>query len=508
MRNGLILILFLLRFVFTYGQDLKPFALTGQTEPEQRKLLEQDGSGGFFAVVKVKGNESSKSIYKLTHYDRNKTLVGYKDIALELCDNISYLKLGKDNLFVFITRHDLDNKESTLFKKVFSLDFRSQQTDTLLHYEVEPWLNTAAKGAIDQNFDYAIRARQSRNFITPLEYRYYFEESDDGNFVLIYRYVHSQSSTQVKLYMYTNNLESHKDGAVGIDRGYVNHGFRVNELGELFIIKSSRSGKVAIIKYNLDDRSHKYVYLPATNSLRSDVKTNFITNDKLLVTTLNKKNGMLLGYTFAYFDFIKEKITHQHYYPLSDDLKTQILLSEEKTSLEENKDFKHYELISVDLDLAGNIYPVIERRELQINAHVYDSEVSDVIKEQVPKMGQVVTSTVILSKVDQYFKPFWTTYFTKYQSSDLTHGLNNCSFISDLSKSGERKVFYATSRKGVFLNSLNLLTISSEGTYESPDMLDNVQSLTPVIPYCYFYESKINLIGKKGLLGKKTFFIE
>ena len=88
----------------------------------------------------------------------------------------------------------MGNNTTTLFKKTFALDFGSEQTDTLLHADIKPWIGSTAKGVIDQTFDYAIRARQSRNFITPLEYRFYFEESDNGKFLLIYRYVHSQSS--------------------------------------------------------------------------------------------------------------------------------------------------------------------------------------------------------------------------------------------------------------------------------------------------------------------------
>ncbi len=505
MRKRLILILFTIYSIFSFGQDLKPFALMGQTEPEQRKLLEQDGQGGFYAVVKVKGHESSKSIYELVHYDENKDVLTKKGFTLSIEDNVSHVKLGEENFFIFITRHNLDNKRTTLFQKTFSLDLRSQKLDTLLDVKIEDWVSSAAKGAIDQTFDYAIRARQSRNFVTPLEYRFYFEESNDGKYLLIYYYTHSQSTTQTKLYMYTNKMQSHKDGIVGIDRGYVNHGFKVNNLGELFIVKSSRSGKVAIIKYNMDDRTHKYVYLPPTNSLRTDVKVNFINDNKLLVTTLNKKNGSFLGYTFSHFDFDNEKVSRQHSNSLDGKLKAQILHSEEETNLEENEGFKHYELLSVDIDSLGNVYTLVERRELEINAHVYDSEATDVLKEQVPKMGQVVTSTVILTKVDYYFKPIWTTFFSKYQSSDLTHGLNNASLMSSISNNGDRTLFYATSRKGVFLNSLNVLTVSSDGIYGSPRVLDNEENLTPVLPYCYFNDSSLILVGKKGLLGKKTY---
>ena len=191
--------------------------------------------------------------------------------------------------------------------------------------------------------------------------------------------------------------------------------------------------------------------------------------------------------------------------PIQDKLKAQILLAEEKTGLEENKEFKHYELVSVDIDSMGNIYTVVERRELEINAYKYETEASDILKEQIPKMGQVLTSTLILSKVDSHFHPYWTTYFSKYQSSDMAHGLNNGSFISRLSSTGQRVFFYATSRKGVFLNSLNLLKVSSEGMYEGPVLLKNEESLTPVLPYCYLNDSSLILVGKKGLLGKKTY---
>jgi hypothetical protein len=212
-----------------------------------------------------------------------------------------------------------------------------------------------------------------------------------------------------------------------------------------------------------------------------------------------------LGYTFAYFDFDKEKITNQHFIPIEASLKADILKAEADTKLEENKEFKYYDLLDVSIDSLGNIYTLMERRELEINAYKYDSEASDMLKEQVPKMGQVVTSTLIFSKVDDYFHPMWTTFFVKYQSSDMTHGLNNTSVLTSLSITGERKIFYASSRKGVFLNSLNFITIGEDGKISEPVLLKNEESLTPVLPYCYFNNSSLIFVGKKGFLGKKTF---
>lgn len=505
MRKSIILCLLWTLSFSVFSQEIKPFELSAQTEPEERDLLQKDNNGGFYSIVKSKGNESSKSIYELVHYNQDLNIINQSKINLESDENVSYTKLTKNNFHVFITKHSLDKNQTTLYKLTYNLSLKEPKKDTLIHAKIGEWVNKTGKGEVDQTFDLAIRARQGKNFITPLEYRFYFEESKNGEHLLIYRYVYSQASLKAKISLFDLNIQLSSNGEVGIDRGYKAHGFKLNDLGELFIVKSNSTGKVAVIKYNIVDHSHKYIYIPPTNSLRTNIKVNFISNNILLVSALNKKNETFLGYTFAYFDFNKEKITHQHYYLLDEKLKNDILTSEANLSLEENKTFKHYELVDVNLDSLGNLYTVVERRELEINALDYKSEGFDNLKGQVPKMGQVVTSTLIFSKFDDYFTPLWTTYLSKYQSSDLSHGLNNSSYLLNFNNSGLQTFFYATSRKGVFLNELNVVKLAPDGEFSKKNILSNEESLTPVLPYCFYKNSSLIFVGKKGLLGKKTF---
>ena len=56
-----------------------------------------------------------------------------------------------------------------------------------------------------------------------------------------------------------------------------------------------------------------------------------------------------------------------------------------------------------------------------------------------------------------------------------------------------------------FLNDLTIQKVSSNGIMGEKRKLSNEMSLTPVMPYCFFDDSNLIFVGKKGLLGKKTY---
>ncbi len=166
----------------------------------------------------------------------------------------------------------------------------------------------------------------------------------------------------------------------------------------------------------------------------------------------------------------------------------------------------NYQIADFHLNEYEKIVLVLEKRNLEITGYQYESSGVNDIKNWMAKLGKVHVESVIMLAFNKDDQLLWENYYAKNQVNDITGGILYASYSMDIIDEGKVRMLYASSDNatGVY-NQLRYVEWDELSGSKVKDLaLSNEEGLVLLRNYTLWWENKLVLVGKKGLLGKKT----
>ncbi len=493
------------------GQIIKsiPFELGGQIEPSFVPKLIVDNNN-IYTIARIKGKPSKDSDYSLNCRDQELTSIWSQTFHNFHNSEIIHFEVNNDEIRLFTNTY---NKDSTTAHLIMDRWLKTTGSkigkDTISSNKVHPWKIKQSKGKVKQTFANAILSIQYTKFTTPLEYRIELSESPDQSIFLAYSYDYSRPKLYIKTKLYNKDLLLLKEGEISVDDHYTSYGLNVNNEGQLILYKANENGRVVAIRYELDDNSFKYVSLFTTNSTRDNLTIVQQDSSHMYMAKLNRKNDAFVGVTYSKFNFEKEKIDETRFQSIDQSFKNKILgqLKERKIP-HVDKNWFHYELTDFFIDADSNKIVLIEERDIMSTQYNYLPEEVEDISKWTPKDGRVKGGNIIAVAFDKDNKLLSLHNFVKNQEIDATDGLNTISYFL-IKGDNTLKLLMSRSSKGGTLNEIELIHFDYiNDQVISQKNLDNPEKLVLTRPYISYKNNTIFFVGRKGILGKKTYLVK
>lgn len=210
---------------------------------------------------------------------------------------------------------------------------------------------------------------------------------------------------------------------------------------------------------------------------------------------------------YSKFNFKERIVEKLNIHDLSESLEQTSKAVHTSTKLfSAEESWMNYQIADFYLNEYEKIVLVLERRDLEIIGYHYESSSVNDIKNWMVKLGKVHVESVIMLAFNKNDELLWENYYAKNQVNDITGGTLSASYSLDISDEGKIRMLYASSDNatGVY-NQLKYVEWDELSGSKVKDLaLSNEEGLVLLRNYTLWWENKLILVGKKGLLGKKT----
>jgi hypothetical protein len=467
------------------------------------------GKDAFISLNKTKGAQLGTSTYVLEKYNMDLTIAFSIPLSVGVEEDYKELHVLNNELYLFSEIHDMLNKKKALKVYRFNLSTGALLGDKIIHEQkVNPWLVAMAKGASKESFEQAVSSALPYNFNTPLEYQYSLEFSPDKKIILVYTYDYSQKTLVAETVILDAALNVLQTGNVSIDNNFVNYGIFVNNRQELHILNCDKMGRIVLVRFDLATRDIVFLDVQGSISKREGLRLCFLNDDEIYVANITVTNKKFSGIMYSKFNFNERIVEKLNFYDLSDGIKqtSAAIRSASKTfSGEEN--WMNYQITNFYLNEYEKIILVLEKKDIESIGYVYESGSVNDIKNWQEKLGKVHAESVVLYAFNKKDELLWENYFAKNQVNDISGGITSSSYTMHVSDEGKVRMLYASSDNatGVY-NQLKYVEWDElSGNKVKEISLENIEGLTLLRNYSLWWENKLFLVGKKGLLGKKTY---
>lgn len=509
-----LLFAFQLLFVLSFGLAQKlsksvPFSLTAYPEPDYfEKMIEVEN--GVVVLVKTKGTENTTSEYLLEKFDTTLTSVWKEKLTLTKFENFAGLFFNGEHIQLIYNEHDAETRKSILrYETYLPHNGKKIKSDTLFSHTVEPWSDYLGKGTTKQTFNSAVCSKQSMNYVAPLEFRYTISYSPDKKKILIYRFDYSKKTLLSELKVFDNDLNQLSHGTIPVDHGFLVYGYEINNRGDVYIFKANKFGKVAVIQYDLNNQDFRVINIEMSNFQRDNLKLYVAEDDKVYLAKLNKARGVLTAVAYSIFDFTQNHVDHYNFYPVEQAFKNKIIKAEKDAGYDTKEEFKNFNITDFWLDENKRPTLIIEEEEIQSVNFEYDSESVEDIKSWQTELAKVRTGTMLIFQFDENKNLLWSDFIIKNQITDITDGLNTVSYSVDRTSAEKIRVFYSDKGKGLLLNNVKLVEIDKlSGEITKNVEVENPDKLVFLRPFTIWHKDHFLSVGRKGLIGNKTFLVK
>jgi len=467
------------------------------------------GNDFFISLSKVKGTQSGISDFVLEKYDLN--LQAAYSIPLQVPQEEDYKELHLiDNvLYLFSEMHDILNKKKGLKVYAFNPDNGTKLFDKIIHEQtVGPWLAGMTKGASKETFEMAVSASLPANFDTPLEYIYNIHFSPDKKTVLIYTYDYSQKNLAAHAIICDTKFNILNQGNIGIDNNFINYGIYVNNKGQIHILNCDKVGRIVLIRFDMNTKDNVFLDIQSSITKRDGLVLQFLSDDEIYVANTITSNRKLMGVMYSKFDFRENVVSKLNVYDISQGLiqTSKALRSTNKTvSSEEN--WINFQITDFIVNEYEKVILVIEKRDIEVINYSYDAGSVNDVKNWMEKTGKVHAEAIILLSFNKDDEMLWENYYLKAQSNDISAGILSASFSMNVSDEGKIRLVYANSDNstGVF-NEIHYVEWNELNGSKVKDLaLQNDEGVSVLRNFVVWWENKLVIAGRKGLLGKKSF---
>lgn len=477
-------------------------------ETTQQILSVPFGKEQFISLNKIKGSQLSQSSFLLEKYDLNLVVSFSTPLTIEVNEDYKEIHVVGNEVFLFSEFHDIFQKKKGLKVYVFNAETGVLSLEKkIVEQMVGNWLEYTAKGSSKETYELAVSSNLTYNFNTPLEYQYTIQFSPDNKNILVYTFDYSQKTLIATTIILDTKFAVLQEGKVSIDNNFVNYGIFVNNNQELHILNCDKLGRIVLVRFNLSTRDMIFLDIQSTIAKREGLKLQFLNNDEVYVANVVTSNKQITGIMYSKFNFKERIVEKLNIYDLSEGIHQTSKAVHTSTKLFSSPDnWMNYQLTDFYLNEYEKIVLVLEKRDLEITGYHYESSSVNDIKNWMVKLGKVHVESVILLAFNKNDELLWENYYAKNQVNDITGGVLFASYSIDISDEGKIRMLYASSDNatGVY-NQLRYVEWDELSGSKVKDLaLTNNDGLVFMRSYTVWWENKLILVGKKGLLGKKT----
>jgi hypothetical protein len=505
-----ILVLFILICDFASAQVLQgtgPFS-TGTTylEPDDKQEAVKVSPNEFVTITKIRGSSIGPSEFALEKFDI--ALKPLFKILLTTQENEDYEDLyynGKELILLSVI-HNTDIKLSTFKAYAFDPGTGTKKWDKALDkLKITDWVGIKYKGAVKQSFHNAIGSSLTRNYVTPLQYQYDVKFSPDSSKIISYIYDYGQKNLMAKVKIYDREFNVLDTAMISIDNNFINYGIYPNNKGEIFIVNVDRLGRVVIIKYTIKTKDVKLLDIQYSSSNRESLRVQIFSDDIIYVANINTNNGKLVGVMYTKFNFGSNLVEKINFHELSEGLK-QTINTTRHSSKKAEENWLNYEITDFIMNQYEKIILVLEKKELSGPGYVYDAEAVNEHSNWTEREVRINIEGVIFFSFNNEDEIMWENFYMKSQNTDVVSGFSTGSFVLDNSSENKIRMVYASSDNsaGIY-TSINLVEWDEFNGNKLKDVpLQNDEKLTLIRQYSLWWGDKLVIVGRKGLLGKKS----
>jgi len=460
----------------------------------------------FVTLAKTKGGQNGASEYVLEKYDLN--LSPLYSSPLEVGPDEDFIRFfyNDTNLVLLSVIHELMHSKTTL--KVYFIDPATGKVSNekeLTQLDVPKWAEVRYKGAVKETFANCINSCQNPNFIIPFQYQIQVKFSPDKSKIFTYIFDYGQRTLIAHTKLYDRNFNLLAAGDVPIDNNFINYGIFPNNKGEVFILNADKLGRVVVVKYNLETKENQLLDIQYSNATRESLVLKVFNDDAVYVANINAINGKMQGIMYAKFNFKTNLIEKINFYALSVGLQQTVSAARGAQHLGED-DWKNYEISDFLINKFEKIILLVEKRELTGANFKYDGTTINDISRWVPKDGKINTGGVMMFAFNKDNDIIWENFYLKSQLVNINTGLLTASFNFDNTAEGKLRIVFATSDNAA--GTLNTLKFVEWDEYKGSRLkeltLQNDSKLSLLREYTIWWDDKLLVVGRKGLIGKKT----
>lgn len=466
------------------------------------------GNNQFVSLNKIKGTQLGVSNFLLEKYDLDLNVLFSIPLTTNTEEDYKELHILNNQLCLFSEIHDLVNKKKAL--KVYFYNLENGQLikeKTVDEQKVAPWLVYNGKGTSTESFESAVSGSLTYNFNTPLEYQYTIEFSPDKKVLLIYTFDYSQKTLVATTIIVDDKLEVLQSGKVSIDNNFVNYGIYVNNRQELFILNCDKLGRVVLVRFEMQTKDIILLDIQSSIAKRESFKLQFLNDDEVYVANMVVSNKKLNGIMYAKFNFKDRVVEKLNFYDLSDGIKsTSTAVRNSNKMFSGQEDWLNYQITDFYLNEYEKIIVVLEKKNIEAIGYTYDPAGVNDIKNWQERLGKVRAESVVLLSFNKNDVLLWENYYPKNQVNDILGGVLSASYNMNVSDEGKVRMLFAKSDNsaGVY-NQMHYVEWDELSGNKVKDLsLTNDEGLSLLKNYTAWWEKKMVLVGKKGLLGKKT----
>jgi hypothetical protein len=489
----------------------KPFSIgTPNIETEEFNYVKQiNNSQEFISIAKSKGGKTGPSEYIIERYDDLLNTKWGTTLNLDDREDISNWDFARNQVIIFTTKFNTDEKKSTCYAYSFNIETGSKIWDKELEtLSVGTFMKNVTKGGLRESFNDIVNSSLTKNFVPSLQYRFSFEFSPNKNYLMVYSYDYSKSDLFVNVTIFDKNFVKIKSNIVPVDAGFINYGLFVNNRSDVYMLNSDHSGRVVVIRFNLDKPSESVTldYQPA-NNIRDHLHMRMISDDVVFVANVNEIHGKLYGVMYIKFDFSSRLLENIVFHEFSEELKTRMEVGRKQNKqLRGEDDWYNYDLAEMIVNESEQVTLVLEKREIRSVNYKYGELAINDVSKWSEKTGFLNAETLVIFSFDHEGTLKWEEAQTKSQSIDLNDGLNTISYVFGDFDEKLRFVYASPDNSNMFVN-INIVEFDKATGYKNYEKLianpDKI-SLMPKFS-TWLGEDKLILVGRKGLSGKSTF---
>ncbi len=477
-------------------------------EPDPVKLIVKISEQEFVALAKVKGGMNSASEFLLEKYDLSLKAVYAVPVSLAADEDIARFFYNGVQLVLLTNIHDMVGKKARLKAYFFDPASGEKAEDRVLMEEtVGNWQPERYKGAVKESFKNNIFSYLNQNFITPVQYQVCLSFSPDSANILAYIYDYSQKTLVVNTVLFDNQMRQLHEAKVSIDNNFINYGLYPNNRGEFYILNVDRLGRVVVVRYDIASGTNKFLDLQYSSSVREGLVLRQLNDDVCYVASINVKNGVMLGVMYTKFNFQTNLVEKINYYELSNGLKQTVTAGRSvKQYVNSQENWKNYEITHFLINEFEKIILVLEKRELNTGNFSYSGSSVNDIAHWGEKAGRLNTEAMLLFAFNSQDAIIWENFYLKSQLADVNVGLLGASVELDNTAEGKLRVVYASAEgsAGTF-NTLKYVEWDEYSGSRVKELdLENKDKLSLMRSHLLWWEDKLLLVGRKGMIGKKT----
>ncbi|MBX9851044.1 MAG: hypothetical protein K2X86_04715 [Cytophagaceae bacterium] len=483
-----------------------PFtASSPMLEPDGRKEILKISENEFVVLSKIKGGLTGDSEYSLEKYDGTLKNIFKVPFVVTTHEDIKELYFNGTELMIFSVMHNTDASESKLIAHTFNATSGAKGTDKILmDFKVPIYNVVRARGAVEETFENAVASGLSKNFVVPFQYQYDIQFSPDGSKFIAYIFDYSKPNLFASAAIFDKSLNKISEGTVPIDNNFVNYGIYVNNRGEVVILNVDKLGRIEVVQFNMTTKDNKLLDIQYSSTQRESLKIAFINDDEIFVGCVNTNQNKMVGVMYAKFNFAKNLVEKINFHDMSDGLVQTANAARASKNVKTTETWANYELTHFVVNKYEKVVMVLEKREINSTDYLYKSESVLEPDRWKERMAKVNTEGVLMFSFNSNDELMWENFYFKSQQADITSGLTNSSFIF-YSNDEVIRIVYATSDNaaGIF-NVMNYVEWdASNGNKVKELQLPNDEGLALVRNYSLWWDDKVIVAGRKGLIPKK-----